>query len=131
MNCYTYNFNCVLFSFCNTLWHPIPYISFFEFDSMLYALINLFYRYSVWLRKNDVFTLHGLCDGFQSCTRETPDGVLIPAVFNVSQWMKDNIHPIKNHSKPHSFRIKRDPRTGKAKLSYRVWNSSKVRIPLL
>lgn len=80
-------------------------------------------RFSVWIEHNNILTLDELIRGFELCYTPRPIGTKTATVYNFHQWLE--ISSVRNHSKPHVFKITLNENTGKAKLLYKNLTTDK------
>uniref|UniRef100_A0A8W8MD19 DUF7869 domain-containing protein n=1 Tax=Magallana gigas TaxID=29159 RepID=A0A8W8MD19_MAGGI len=69
---------------------------------------QVFSKFSHWLCKHAAMTLEKLMEGFEKCYTPTPASIRTSTVFNITEWLIPHLNTIKNHSKPHRFKIAKD-----------------------
>uniref|UniRef100_K1PE89 DUF7869 domain-containing protein n=1 Tax=Magallana gigas TaxID=29159 RepID=K1PE89_MAGGI len=70
-------------------------------------------------------TLEKLMEGFEKCYTPTPASIRTSTVFNITEWLIPHLNTIKNHSKPHIFKIAKDD-NGRAKNFWKEWSTDKT-----
>lgn len=86
----------------------------------------LYFRFSHWLCKHAAMTLDRLMAGFEKCYTPTPTSIRTTTVFNITEWLIPHLNTIKNHSKPHIFKITKDD-NGRARIYWKEWSTDRVR----
>ncbi|XP_061171052.1 uncharacterized protein LOC133180592 [Saccostrea echinata] len=85
---------------------------------------QVFSKFSHWLGRHAAMTLMKLMNGFEACYTPGPHSIKTNRVYNITEWITPFLNTIKNHSKPHVFKILQDE-TGKAKLYWKKWSTDK------
>uniref|UniRef100_A0A8W8MK57 DUF7869 domain-containing protein n=1 Tax=Magallana gigas TaxID=29159 RepID=A0A8W8MK57_MAGGI len=70
-------------------------------------------------------TLEKLIEGFEKCYTPTPASIRTSTVFNITELLIPHLNTIKNHSKPHIFKIAKDD-NGRARIFWKEWSTDKV-----
>ncbi|XP_060551751.1 uncharacterized protein LOC132713258 [Ruditapes philippinarum] len=84
---------------------------------------QVFSRFSVWIGQNTVLTMDELMKGFETCYRPRPTAIKMHTVYNFQRWL--GVNNVKNHSKPHVFKITLNEKTGKAEVQYKGLSTDK------
>lgn len=82
-------------------------------------------RSRYWLSRHALMTLVKLMEGFDKCFTFTPTSIRTKAVFTITEWLIPHLNSIKNHSKPHVFKICQDE-SGRGKKFWKEWSIDKV-----
>eukprot|EP00105_Crassostrea_gigas_P040560 XP_019924708.1 PREDICTED: uncharacterized protein LOC105332847 [Crassostrea gigas] len=86
---------------------------------------QVFSKFSHWLCKHAAMTLEKLMEGFEKCYTPTPASIRTSTVFNITEWLIPHLNTIKNHSKPHIFKIAKDD-NGRARIFSKEWSTDKT-----
>lgn len=84
---------------------------------------QVFSKFSHWLI-HAATTLEKLMTGFEKCFSPRPTSIRTSDVYNITEWLTPHINAIKNHSRPHVFKITSDE-SGKARLFWKEWSTDK------
>uniref|UniRef100_K1QPN2 DUF7869 domain-containing protein n=1 Tax=Magallana gigas TaxID=29159 RepID=K1QPN2_MAGGI len=85
---------------------------------------QVFSKFSHWLIRHAATTLEKLMTGFEKCFSPRPTSIRTSDVYNITEWLTPHINAIKNHSRPHVFKITSDE-SGKARLFWKEWSTDK------
>lgn len=86
---------------------------------------QVFSKFSHWLCKHAAMTLEKLMEGFEKCYTPAPTSIRTSTVFNITEWLIPHLNTIKNHSKPHIFKIAKDD-NGRARIFWKEWSTDKT-----
>ncbi|XP_062594544.1 uncharacterized protein LOC134255959 [Saccostrea cucullata] len=85
---------------------------------------QVFSKFSHWYGRHAAVTVEKLMSGFEKCFTPQPTSIKTDKVFNITEWLTPYMNTIKNHSRPHVFKIQKEE-SGKAKIWWKEWSTDK------